>query len=409
MNVTKIILCFLGSVLLSLQLVPHIFAQSYIREAAFRMAQKQYQDVKGIRVGDAASLKVLISQEAQYDSNIFLTPTDEKHDLISITSPKFLLNLPIGRESRHLFQAMYKADIAAFSNFKSQNYVDQELLAKLNLALPFGYLNVQNDFRDTVDRSSTEFTDQVRRNENLSQVVLGVEKNKLTYQAGYTHFLRDYHDDDLENLNYTEDVFTGTAFYQVFSKTKALLEYDHGLIDYSDDVTRSGDYDQIRTGFKTELSAKTDGIVKLGYQQRKYDTGSREGFEGFVAQAGINANFSDSTNISFNYLNTAVESITSNNNFYKLNYISGTLTQKLVGHFSLILETQYERRRYPEVDPGANIKRRDSVFTEASTLQYSIKEWGKINVGYEYTTDISNIDANDYKDHVVSLRFDFLI
>lgn len=329
--------------------------------------------------------------------------------MISITSPKFLFDLPIGRESRHLFQVMYKADAAAFSNFKSQNYVDQELLGKANLTLPFGYLNVQNDFRDTVDRASTEFTNQVRRNENLSQVVLGIEKNKMSYEAGYSHFLRHYHDNDLETLNYTEDVFAGTAFYRILTKIQALIEYDHGLIEYADDATRDGDYDQIRTGFKVDLSQKTKGIVKMGYQQRSYDTTSREGFEGFVAEAGMNVNFSEYTNLSFNYVSTAVESISSTNNYYNSHSVAGELTRKLIGNFSLLLSTQFERRQYPEVDPIENLKRRDSVLTEGCGLQYMLKNRGKINLGYQFTTDISNIDSNDYKDDLISLRFDFLI
>lgn len=74
MNVKKIILCFLLSGLISMRLAPSIFAQSYFRDAALRMAQKEYQDVKGIRIGDAASLKIMVSQEEQYDSNIFLSP-----------------------------------------------------------------------------------------------------------------------------------------------------------------------------------------------------------------------------------------------------------------------------------------------------------------------------------------------
>jgi len=409
MSVSKIIVCFLVGGLISMPLAPNVLAQSYFRNAASRMAQKEYQDVKGIRIGNAASLKVMVSQEGQYDSNIFLTPDTKKHDLISITSPKFLFDLPVGRESRHLFQLMYKADAAAFSNYKSQNYVDQEVLGKANLALPFGSLNVQNDFRDTVDRASTEFTNQVRRNENLSQMMLNIENNKLSYQTGYSHFLRHYHDSALETLNYMEDVFTGTTFYQVFTKTKALIEYDHGLINYSDDTTRDGDYDQIRTGFKMDLSEKTEGIVKMGYQQRDYDSTSREGFEGFVAEAGINANFSEYTNLSFNYVSTAVESISSSNNYYNLHAVSGELTRKLIGNFSLILSSQFQRRQYPEMDPTANVKRRDSVLTEGCALQYMLKNRAKINLGYQFTTDISNIDSNDYKNDLISLRFDFLI
>lgn len=384
-------------------------AQSYFREEALRLRQKEYQDVKGIRIGQAASLKAMISQEGQFDSNIFLTSNDKKHDYISITSPKFLLDVPMGRDARNLFQLMYAADIAAFSDFKSQNHVNQNVMAKADLSLPFGYLNAQNDFKDTVDRASTEFTNQVRRNENLSRFIFGVGLNKLSYEAGYSHFLRDYRESGFNTFNYTEDVYSGTAFYRVFPKTKALLEYDYGVIKYLNDATRNGDYSQVRTGFKLDLTGKTTGLVKVGYQQRNYDTQARSGFDGFVAEAGINTVFSERTSIALKFLRTAVESISSNNNYFDLNSVGVLLTQKLIGKFTLLLSTQFDRRDYPEVDPTADVKQRDSVLTEGITLQYRVKNFGRISLGYRYTADISSIDANEYNDNLISLRFDFLI
>jgi hypothetical protein len=379
------------------------------REEAIRMVQKEYQDVKGIRIGQAGSLKAMISQQGQYDSNIFLTSNNKKHDYISITSPKFLLDAPIGRDARHLLQLMYKADAATFSDFKIRNYVNQDVLAKINLSLPFGYLNVQDNFRDTVDRASTEFTSQMRRNENLAQTIFGVTINKLAYEVGYSYFLRNYHDNEFDTLNYSEAVYSGTVFYQVFPKTKALLEYDYGVIKYVNDELRNGDYGQIRAGFKVDLTGKTEGMVKLGYQQRNYDTEGRSGFSGFVAGAGINTIFSKKTMLGLNFISNAVESISSNNNYFDLNSVGAILTQKIMGNFTLLLSTQFSRREYPEVDPTANVKRRDSVLSEGITLQYQVKNFGRINLGYHYTTDISNIDSNEYNDNLISLWFDFLI
>lgn len=384
-------------------------SQTYYREETVRRVLREYQKIKGIRIGEAASLKFTISQEGQYDDNIFLTADDEKHDFISITSPQFLLDVPVGKDARHHFQLLYRADAAAFADFKSQNYVNQGVLALADITLTFGYFNVQNAFRDTVDRASTEFTSQVRRNENLSRVIFGVKQNKLSYEAGYAHFIADYRENEFEDLNHTEDFFTGTVFYQVYPKTKALLEYGHGLINYSDDASRDGDYNQVLTGVKFELTGKTDGTVKMGYQNREYDTAGRDGFNGFVAEAGVNTIFSERTSLALNFDSTAVESISANNNYYNSNKVGADLTQNLSSKFDLVVTSQFERRAYPETDPEANEKRRDKVFTKGFSLQYNINKVGKINLGYQYTTDVSNIDENDYKDNLISLRFDLLI
>jgi hypothetical protein len=128
-----------------------------------------------------------------------------------------------------------------------------------------------------------------------------------------------------------------------------------------------------------------------------------------VAEAGINTVFSERTSLSVQFDSTAVESISANNNYYNTNKVGAYLTQNLSSKFSLEVSSQFERRAYPETDPVEDVKRRDKVFTKGFTLQYNINKAGKINLGYQYTTDVSNIDDNDYKDNLISLRFDLLI
>ena len=404
MNIKKLIIFIL---ILSLSMVPGALAQSLLEESA-RQSLREIKDIPGIPFGQKTSLKAGISQDVQYDSNIFLTSEDTKHDLISVISPRLILNVPLA-DNRHFFQLMYLADIATFSNYKSQNYVNQDMAAKLNLNFPFGYINVQNDFRDTVQRADTEFTDQVSRYENFGQATMGVMLNKLSYEAGYAHFLRNYYEDRYEILNYREDVFSGTVFYQIFPKLKTLLEYNHGIVDYVQDVTRDGRYDQVRFGFKTELTGKVDSLVKLGYQKRDYDTAGRKGYEGFVSQAGIIADLSERTSLEFNCLSSAVESVSTVNNYYDLNSFIVKVTQKIIGNVALLLSSRFDRRDYPEQDPAFNVKQRDSVFTEGIMLQYTVLNRGRVSLGYQYLDNRSNINSSEYTDNRISLRFDFLI
>ncbi len=385
------------------------FSDISIREESLELRQREFQDIKGIRIGDSARLKAMLSEEGQYESNIFLTSNNKKHDYISITSPKFLLDVPMGTEARHLFQLMYAADIGSFANFKSQNYVNQNVLASANGELPFGYFDIQDDFKDTVDRSFTEFTERVRRDENFAQAVLGVEANRLTYEIGYSNFLRKYLDEQFDDLSYSENFLSATVFYQLFPKTKTLLEYDYGFLDYLNDSTRDGDYNQIRTGFKYDLTGKTTGIVKLGYQQRSYDTQGPSGFNGFVSEAELTTHLSENTTIDLKHLNIAVESIDASNNYFHLISTMLNVTQKIRGHFSILSTSRFDRRNYPEQDVSLGKKRRDSVVSQEISLQYDIKERAQINLGYQYTDDMSNIDVNDYNDHLISLRFNFLL
>ncbi|MBF0522043.1 MAG: outer membrane beta-barrel protein [Candidatus Omnitrophica bacterium] len=406
MKIHKIILFVFVFGLFSVQ---GAFAQLTEEEAGIRrIGQNEFKEMKGVRIGKA-SLKAGVSVEERYDSNIFLTSNDKKGDYLNILSPKFLLDLPFGIDERHLAQLMYGADVGSYSDERGQNYVNQDLAGNLNLRLPFGYFNVQDDYLDTVDRAQTEFTTQVHRKQNTAQTTLGVEMNKLTYEIGYTNFNENYVDEQFQPFDYTEHIFSTTAFYQMLPKTKALLEYDRGVIRYIKDQTRDGNFNQVMTGLKGNITGKTVGIVKVGFQSRDYDVMGRSGFSGFVSEAGTITKFSDRTNLTLKYINTAVESTYANNNYYNANEFRAELEQKLMGNYSVLLASQYDRNRYPEFDPTLDVRRHDTILTEGLTLQYKIKDLGKASLGYEYKEDISNIDNLDYNRNLVFLRFDLLL
>jgi len=360
-----------------------------------------------IRMG-AATLATSLKVEEQFDSNIFLTANNKKSDSISVVTPNLILDMPFGLEGRHSAQLSYKAEVGLFAHYSKQDYVNQDVNGNLTLNLPKGYFTLKDLFRKTVDRSATEFTSRVRRTENKPEILLGVEINRLTYELGYSRFTRKYADLIYDNVEYSEDMYSFTGYYQLFPKAKALLEYDHGVIDYSKDSTRDGDYNQFRVGLKGDLTGKTAGIVKLGYQARDYDTAGKTGFDNFVAECGVTTQFSERTQLDLIYNRTAIESTYTPNNYYDTNAVSLILTQKLIGNFSAKGSFNFERNGYPQVDATGK-KRRDTIWTGKLGLNYDIKDWVKAELSYEYKEDVSNIDTKDYNRNLTSISLTFLL
>lgn len=398
---------FLVLSIVLLALVQPALAQTF-RQEGVRIGAREFKDINGIRIGQG-TLKSGVSLTGQHDSNVFLTSNNKKADYISILSPKVLFDLPMGIDSRHLFQALYSADMAAFSDYSSQNYINQNAGLNLNLILPFGYLNVNNDFKDTVDRSSTEFTDQIRRRENRAAAAVGVEINRLTYELAYANFIKRYDDSTYRTLEYNEDVISGTVYYQLFPKTKALVQYDHGIIDYSRDASRDASYDQFMAGLRGELTDKIMGTVKLGYQLRDYDDAGEQGYEGLVSETGIDIAFTERRSLTLKYISKALESVYGANNYYDAHMLSAEFQQKLKGGFSLLLGAGYARNLYPETDTTLSVKRADTVVSGKSTLRYEVKDNMRVNLGYEHKENLSNIDAKEYVDNLTSIRFDLVM
>ncbi len=388
-------------------MVQPALAQTF-RQEGVRIGAREFKDINGIRIGQG-TLKSGVSLTGQHDSNVFLTSNNKKADYISILSPKVLFDLPMGIDSRHLFQALYAADMAAFSDYSGQNYINQNAGLNLNLILPFGYFNVNDDFKDTVDRSSTEFTDQIRRRENRAAVAVGVEINRLTYELAFANFIKRYDDSTYRTLEYNEDVVSGTVYYQLFPKTKALVQYDHGMIDYSRDASRDASYDQFMAGLRGELTDKITGTVKLGYQLRDYDDAGEQGYEGLVSETGIDIAFTERRSLTLKYISKALESVYGANNYYDAHMLSAEFQQKLKGGFSLLLGAGYARNLYPETDTTLSVKRADTVVSGKSTLRYEVKDNMRVNLGYEHKENLSNIDSKEYVDNLTSIRFDLVM
>jgi len=388
-----------------------VFAQTFngannaydFNQEGYRIGDYEFNDVIGKQIGPV-NVKGLVSSEMDYDSNIFWTPNNKKADTINVTSPGVLVDMPLGIDQRHLLQLMYNADIGTFSKYSSQNYVNQYGAFNGDFKLPFGYLDVQDQFDHTSDRAGTEFTSEVVRTDNDASAALGFKFNKLALETGYSDDIHTYESDLYSEYAYTEDMVSETAYYQLFPKTKALVEYDHGWITYYKDDFRNGAYDQERVGLKGDITGKTQALIKVGYQDRTYD--NITGFSGFVAEVGTITEFTERTKLSLTYDQGAEESTYLNDNYYDMHYFYATLDQKLMSHLNLQLTSGISRNNYPEVDPTLFQKRQDSILVEGIAFKYNIKQWASAKISYTFREDMSNIEAESYNDHLVTAGFE---
>lgn len=345
-----------------------------------------------------------LSFQTEYNDNVFLEASDEQEDFMFITTPGIFLMIPFSGD-QHLFTTDYHVDLAKFEEFDDQDYDNHFLLANLDLNFPRFFVKTYDDFRKTSLRADTEFTDRIERFENFYSFNLGSEGfNKFSFEAGYDYFLVDYRDDEFEAVDRNEHIFNGTAFYDLFPKTKALLEYNHAFIDYPDEETRSreGDYDQIRVGLTGELFQKMVGTVKVGYQNREYDD-SQDSSEA-VVQVSLTEYFSPHTIVSLGYDRTAKESVFLNNDFYFSNLVSVTLNQKLF--FERLdgkLEFSYQNNEYDQTSTvdGFTAIRDDDLFGVQAGVDYAIRDWLTTGLEYSYGERDSNFGTFDYTDNRV--------
>lgn len=286
-------------------------------------------------------------------------------------SPTLQLDFPFGRGDRYLAQITYSAEIGIFSEYARGNNVNQEVGGELRLNLPRGYLLLNNFYRD-IARG-------IERNENRFEALLGWEGNRLSGELGYMHFSRDYQENMFEILEHDYSIFTLTGYYQMFPKTRLLLEYNRGEIVYERDFIKDAHYDQIWIGVRGELTGKTTGLVKVGYQDRDYEHPARPDEEIAVAEIDLLTTFREGTSLRLNYQRTAAEATYGIANFYETDHISAQLTQRLGRRFTGIASLTFEDNDFMEA-VGT-----DDIWTIGLGLEFHLREGMKVRFGYEHS------------------------
>ncbi|MDD5595357.1 MAG: hypothetical protein PHY94_03820, partial [Candidatus Omnitrophica bacterium] len=71
----------------------------------------------------------------------------------------------------------------------------------------------------------------------------------------------------------------------------------------------------------------------------------------------------------------------------------------------LKVDSFYENDDYPSpTDPTAK-ERMDNLFGVSTSLKYDLQRWFSTLLKYEWKEDYSNVDANTYVDHIMSIKF----
>ena len=254
---------------------------------------------------------------------------------------------------------------------------------------------MNEEFKQVTDTTtySQLFTDY---SVNDAFFTFGGEFNKTSFETTYENLNYDY--SQIDNVsNYNEHIFDLTGYYNFLPKTKALIEYRFGKLNYSNDATRTGDYNEFLTGVKGELTQKAAGTIKFGYQARDYE--GRKDWREPVTYANVVYEISKKTKADLTVERKAEESTYTTENFYETNKILCKLTQELTAKTALSADASYNRDKYPATDIAA---RRDDMWDVKLALDVKTRKWLTWGVRYEFKKRNSSVSVNDYEDNITN-------
>ena len=212
------------------------------------------------------------------DSNIF-RQTDKQSDNTLTVTPQITLN---GNYGKHQLTLGYRGKYKKYQEVSSLNFNEHNAELDLKLdhsprftsGLTFEYINriEEPGYTDQTPAALTQFNelDIIRvkakgtygRSDSTGQLVLIVSHDDYSY----TNNNQSYRDTGNNRV-------TAQFFYRLAPKTRVLVEAGYSNVNYKDQQTfdLSNVETRVMTGLQWNASAKTYGLLKIGYQTKHYD------------------------------------------------------------------------------------------------------------------------------------------
>lgn len=329
-----------------------------------------YEYGKGLQIGPAHFIPS-IDYKYAWDNNVFYDENGRKSDYINRLSTGLTGELSLGG-GQHVISASYDTYTERFARFDSQNHTDHivGVGAKLNF-VPFS-LSVDDRFLRTVDRSGTEFTARVPRDENTVHGLL-----EIPFAAFFLESEGSYLSEDYRNASESQFVHNDLDLFQrvgidISGNNQFLVEYGYKNLDYAKNQDRNGYANQFMLGLRGNLTERITYQVWGGAQYRIYDVSSLPDFNGFIMRTAVQYSISDVSTITLRGNRLPQESTFDGQSFYVGNKAELDWRQQIAERIFFHTRESLNYNEYSRITVLNNTERtrRDYVWQTGVGLEY---------------------------------------
>jgi hypothetical protein len=342
----------------------------------------------------------------RYDDNVTRQDDEKVSSFSSIISPQFVLLNNFGASQTRFG---YRLRNERFFSSSADNYTDHFLTAGVEYELNIRHrLDVSFEFEDGHEQRGTGFSilnlastpDTYKETDFGVQYSYGVPSADGRLDLGIDISNRDY-DLNTDAGRARDRVITttqGTFFYRIGTATDATFDVIHRDVSYNFDFTPANPLDSVVTsylvGVKWDATAETSGFVKVGYEEKDFESSLRENYDGFDWSAGVT--WEPTQNAQFNFsTDTNTDETNGEGNFirqrdYQVQWRHRWLERLKTSVSYTISEDRYEGQ---PVEFGV---REDDLERLNLTAYYQFRRWFNVQFGYTFDTRDSNRTGIDF-------------
>ncbi len=347
-----------------------------------------------------AALKTL------YDDNV-LRKIDAVADSSIQVSPEMQYLTHFGK---HIFAVDYQGEYAAYDDNTKLNYDNHDIAvyAHLDHSLKINSqfkLSYKDEIEEPGTNNSTsllitQFNQTNKKQatakfyygtkQSIGQLVLGLDHREYRY----TNNLQSYRDADRNRI-------TGTFFYRIAPKTRLLFQATVGEYDYivqSQFADQSSKESFYLAGVEWDITAKTSGSFKLGYQGKNFEQDV----------------YNDITGLSY-----ILDMTWKPNTYSKIKIAASRMTQESSQLLtSAFITNSYNVNAEHEITPRTKLKAAytydsDDIVTIRSRtdkrhnivlgVDHSLLTWLNISLDYQFIERSSDFEIYEYQANIIAL------
>jgi hypothetical protein len=256
-------------------------------------------------------------------------------------------------------------------------------------------------YERTTSTAVDGINDKIRSNRVNGLYTYGARSaaNQIDLGASYAQLRYDNSDGINDDKERNTTGLTTTWYHRIGSNTRGLLEYDHTVFDYLQSGSRlNSTSNAVLAGAEWDFTARTSGKVRVGYERKNFDDNSVDDLSNPTWQVDLRWKPRTYSTFSFVARQAMAEGDDGADAVKTTSALFGW-RHGWTERITTVAEAGLSRYEYE----GQN--RTDDLHDYNLAVEYAMRRWLDIELGYRYRNDNSDADNQSFERNIFLLSF----
>jgi hypothetical protein len=359
-----------------------------------------HDESHAVRLG-AFEVNPFLALTGRYTDNVFNTNSDLKGDFSAVITPGVQVIFPRAKKN-YRGELIYQGDLERFNRYTSQNADNHKATGTFDISFPVGLeLAVKDEFVRNHDPQGVNVGTELNffRTNLASTSVAYTLSDRFKVRLEYANYLVHYEAGRNDFENRTDNTLATYVYYALTPKTSAFVEYDFVDVDFKTSNEFDSKEHHLFGGITWDITGKTKGTVKGGYEVKRFQDSTIGGFKGFILELSVDHNFTPRHSLKIKGIRRTNETNVFGSSFFVTTGASIEYFQRFTGKITGTADISYGVDSY-----RGDVSRRDKTWQGGIGVIYQFKKWLRTEARYSYTKRHSNENEFNYRNNTYYLK-----